>query len=690
MERWHEALLLIDDEPAFIQQRPEVRYASAAAAEKVGDYPRVLELLDDLERELPILAKRIRERRARAALSCERAELAVEYFRDKDDPESRLNAAVALAALGDRAAARASLSALLSRPIRRSARCSVEARARRLLRDVLPAEEKAAIVRELRWLALTAPLCESARGADDELASLGDQHALDRRERMERARAFAGAGLVAETERELAALASARGPAQDAAEVLALRGIARYEARTELGQAAELLRTAAAMNPGRAGDWLYIAGRAHVRAGAAEPALEIFTQVRKRFPKTSVAEQAEYQSAQLLYSGGRFEEAVKAFDAYLARYGRRGRFSAEAEDERSIAWVVTGRAAKAAQVFAEMARVAGRRERARYAHLEGVAWLKAGNRERAEQRLQQVVRDYPLSFAALAATARLEALGVTVTRPALGADAQATAAALDLALPPEANLLHQIGLDREAELALQEVERTVVRAAPIEGERALCSLYSRLASAERCYRVGQGAATWEELNAAGPRSDRRWLWDCVYPRPYAELVQQKAEAHGLETELIYAVMRQESSFRPEVVSPAQAIGLLQILPSTGERLAREVGIDFHPERLREPPVNVQLGAHYLRKLLDVFDGSLPLAVASYNAGPNAVLRWLEGARGLDLDLFVARIPYGETRTYVERVVSNYARYRYLSGGEGAIPRLSLNLPTPKTEGVELY
>jgi len=82
----------------------------------------------------------------------------------------------------------------------------------------------------------------------------------------------------------------------------------------------------------------------------------------------------------------------------------------------------------------------------------------------------------------------------------------------------------------------------------------------------------------------------------------------------------------------------------------------------------------------LKKLLDSFGGNVALAAAAYNAGPAAVRRWLDGAKTLPLDVFVAHIPYAETLEYVERVVGNYARYRYLEDGPAGVPKLTLELP----------
>ena len=89
----------------------------------------------------------------------------------------------------------------------------------------------------------------------------------------------------------------------------------------------------------------------------------------------------------------------------------------------------------------------------------------------------------------------------------------------------------------------------------------------------------------------------------------------------------------------------------------------------------------KLGAFYLGKLLGTFDHRVPLAVAGYNAGPHAVTRWLDGGKGVPLDIWAARIPYQETRNYLARVMSSWARYRYLSGGPAEVPALSLALPS---------
>jgi len=88
---------------------------------------------------------------------------------------------------------------------------------------------------------------------------------------------------------------------------------------------------------------------------------------------------------------------------------------------------------------------------------------------------------------------------------------------------------------------------------------------------------------------------------------------------------------------------------------------------------------VAIGVRYLQELIGRYKGQLPLAVAAYNAGHESVSRWASRSQGMDVDAFVERIPYAETRVYVTRVMGNYARYEYLRHGEDGVPRVALGI-----------
>jgi soluble lytic murein transglycosylase len=131
-------------------------------------------------------------------------------------------------------------------------------------------------------------------------------------------------------------------------------------------------------------------------------------------------------------------------------------------------------------------------------------------------------------------------------------------------------------------------------------------------------------------------------------------------------ELVYAVMREESGYRPAVRSVVGARGLTQIMPTTGERLAADLGAaSFDPDELFLPARNLELGAFYLERLLATFDGRLSAAIASYNAGPSAVQRWIARDGLAPDDVFVESIPYEQTRKYVKRVLRSLHAYESL-------------------------
>jgi len=187
-----------------------------------------------------------------------------------------------------------------------------------------------------------------------------------------------------------------------------------------------------------------------------------------------------------------------------------------------------------------------------------------------------------------------------------------------------------------------------------------------------------------------PTDTNLWVWQCAYPTPFASAVAELEARYALPRGLMYAVMRQESAFRPDARSPVGAVGLMQLMPQTAERVADELGVTYQPDQLEQAPYNLQLGAFYLRKLLDTFQQRVVLALAAYNAGPQAVARWLQGGRDLDADLWVARIPYRETRGYVQRVTANWARYEYLADAQRRAPELTLKLPRVARLGADAY
>lgn len=169
---------------------------------------------------------------------------------------------------------------------------------------------------------------------------------------------------------------------------------------------------------------------------------------------------------------------------------------------------------------------------------------------------------------------------------------------------------------------------------------------------------------------------RSGYWDDLelrFPLQYRDIVQSQSSRTGLDPDWIFAIIRQESVFARTIASSAGAVGLMQLLPSTAAELAPRLGLPA-PSRwdLVDPTVNITLGSSYLARMNDRF-GHPALATAAYNAGPGQVMRWLP-ERETPSDLWIARIPFAETRAYVERVMTYRIIYAARLGRE--LPRAS--------------
>jgi soluble lytic murein transglycosylase len=175
-------------------------------------------------------------------------------------------------------------------------------------------------------------------------------------------------------------------------------------------------------------------------------------------------------------------------------------------------------------------------------------------------------------------------------------------------------------------------------------------------------------------------------YDLLYPRPYDVDVRAAVARTGLPPELIYAIIRQESLYQADAGSSAGALGLMQLMPETARRTAHKFDLPV-PTRsdLLIPSVNIPLGSSFLKSLIDRSAGQVPLATASYNAGPAAARRWLPTSP-MATDVWVENIPYNETRTYVQRVAWHALVFAWLADRK---PRDVSNwLGTIKTPAVD--
>lgn len=176
---------------------------------------------------------------------------------------------------------------------------------------------------------------------------------------------------------------------------------------------------------------------------------------------------------------------------------------------------------------------------------------------------------------------------------------------------------------------------------------------------------------YQGSDMAGPA---RNAWLDAYPRIYGRLVEPHARAYDLNPFMFWSLVIVESDMNPDSISHADAYGLLQVIPRTGELVALRVGAgDFGIHDLLHPSEAIRYGSWYLDQLIDKFHGQELLAFVAYNAGPHQVARWLDwrGER-LDLDEFIETVPFDGARRYPQRIVQYLSTYRSLYYGDGSV------------------
>jgi soluble lytic murein transglycosylase len=303
----------------------------------------------------------------------------------------------------------------------------------------------------------------------------------------------------------------------------------------------------------------------------------------------------------------------------------------------------------------------------------GHYWLGRSHRwgKKAIAAYREAIEVEPLHWYAVLAAQRLRRLKVEPPGPFDDASSPDSVDVPEAPLPlPDTFLVYaSIGLDSEGIAWLTKHESEIV-ATVSRSERipALARLYGDAGAYREAMRISRKKTAFLQSDPV----QHRWWWDAAYPMPWLGAVDQ--HRGGVPRALVYATMRQESGFQSEVISRAGAVGLMQVMPELASKLE---GKTVSRRQLMSPTVNIALGLREMKALAEQFDHVYPLSVAAYNAGKKRVRRWLSESGRMELDRFVERIPFNETRNYVRRVTTHYARYSYLddpSAGWPVLPR----------------
>ena len=380
---------------------------------------------------------------------------------------------------------------------------------------------------------------------------------------------------------------------------------------------------------------LLAAGNTYLVKKDYDHAIDAYRELQQRFPNGLRASYAHWKVAWLSLRQGRNDEAKQEFERQIALY------PASNEVPAALYW-----RARLAEEDNEPAKA-----RAYYTKLSD-RFRNFYYAELARQRLKVLKPSDPVEYALLDRVPPLN-----------------TSGKIEEAEPPADDLRVQ-----KAQLlangALVDFAVREIQAAPSEqGSSWIAAesarLYRESGRYDRAIEVMKH--TVPNYFAVDVPELPRSYWEALFPKAYWVDLRKFSAENGLDPYLVASLIRQESEFNPNAISRANAVGLMQLLPVTGKKVAKEARLrHFNASQLYTPAVNLQLGTRYFKSMVDKF-GSFEYALAAYNAGSDRVQDWLSEGKYRDPQEFVESIPFTETREYVQAILRNANVYKQLYG-----------------------
>jgi soluble lytic murein transglycosylase len=373
-----------------------------------------------------------------------------------------------------------------------------------------------------------------------------------------------------------------------------------------------------------------------------ETAAAVYTRMVDRFPSGAFGERGAWKAGWWAYRQRTFAEALRIFERAAASFPR--------SDYRP-AWL----------------------------YWTARSYEQMGETDKAIDRYRLVAADYLNTYYGRLTWKRLEELNEASITPSV------RRVVMTPPTPPanaaQIKALLSAGLYRPALNELQYAQKVWGDSAPLQAtiafaQNKLGNLRLGITAMRRAY---------PQFMAAGGEELPEEILRVIFPIDYWPLLKGNAQAQGVDPFIVAALAAQESTFDARIRSSANAVGLMQIIPPTGRRLAKRAGMrNFSERSLENPEVNARLGTQYFGDMVKEF-GGYHFALAGYNAGEHRVRRWNDEAPGLPQDEWIDNIPYPETQNYVKRILGTAEDYRRLYG-EGQAPT-KVNRKTPPKKSV---
>ena len=377
-------------------------------------------------------------------------------------------------------------------------------------------------------------------------------------------------------------------------------------------------------------DALLSAGNMYMLRRDYEVAVPFYAEIYQRQKNGRLSAYTHWKTAWLTYRMGKKDDAKRLFEEQLSMYPN------SAEVPNAIYW--RGRMAE-----------------------------EDGDKKLARAYYQKLADNYRYFYYANLARDRMAGVGdETEDPPLLESLPRPTAPPRDWDAPADNVRAQKAQLLANAALydfAVAEMQAASAGSPPWEA-KSVAEIYNQQGSYIRSIETLKRAVPG--YFAAEIPQIPRPVWESLFPRPFWQELKRDSAANRLEPHLVASLIRQESEFNPSAISPANAMGLMQLLPSVGRGLAREMKIrHFSPDDLLVADTNLRMGTRYFKHMVDHYDGHVEYALAAYNAGEDRVDDWRKNGNFADVEEFVESIPFTETREYVQAIMRNAVIYKLL-------------------------
>lgn len=461
-------------------------------------------------------------------------------------------------------------------------------------------------------------------------------------------------------------------------------GISYYRANV-FKQAVEALSRVRARTPGGIGDTLYYLSMANLSMNNEQEAARQLAELKRRVPASDRIPELIYQIGRYHLKRNRDAQAATWYTQLVRQYPQ-GPHADEAH--YWLAW--RAHEAKdyktASRLLVEhIANYSDETDnRGKAAFWGAIDTEKSGDRSRALTLYRALLRRYGVGWFGANAERRITALSRQGVQPASIQDdpllRRAVAGLQDIKLPAEtlpssdrervkkAEQLMRIAFHQAAINEL-ETARAKAPASPIVNLR-IAQIHR--ANGENVAAINALKRAYPDYGQTMPEEMARQAWDIFYPLKWWNIIKEEGGRHAIDPYLIAGIIRQETVFDPQARSRANALGLMQLLPSTGRAVAKRTSLGgggISSADLYNPVLNIQLGTAYVKQLMDRF-GRFEYVAAAYNGGPTRVSRWLNQLPNDGIEEWVESIPISETRLYVQGVYRNAGHYQRLYDDQG--------------------